>query len=508
MTKDKVFRGLLLFIALGAFFFRMARLDMRPMHNDEANQAVKFSALLEEGRYRYDPEDHHGPSLYYLSLPVVRSFSGSDIARVEESLLRSVPVLFGAASILLLLLLSGAGSKRSMVISGLLMALSPVMVYYSRFYIQEILLVFFILAVFAAGWRYACTRSWIWAAAAGLFTGMMIVTKETWVIVLFCIVGALLLCINLRRTSFQFQHVLIFMGAAGLVWLLFFSSFLSHPSGPLDSLLAFKTYFSRAGDAGFHSHPWYYYLQMLAYAKYGSGPVWSEAFILLLAVLGGGAIFFSRSVRCAYSGFPRFVLFYTLLSVGIYSVIPYKTPWNMLPFYLGIILLAGLGADYILKLIQTRLLRTAGILVLAAGLFWLGSQSYLASFKYYADPVNPYVYAHTSTDFMNLVHRVEQLQAHHPEGRNMLIKVITGPYETWPLPWYLRKFKQVGYWQDSAAAGKLDNVPVIISSGENTAALPEQIVDNYISEFYGLRPEILLTINIHPQLWEAFLSQK
>jgi hypothetical protein len=39
------------------------------MHHDEANQAVRFGILLETGEYRYDRHDHHGPTLYYLTLP-------------------------------------------------------------------------------------------------------------------------------------------------------------------------------------------------------------------------------------------------------------------------------------------------------------------------------------------------------------------------------------------------------------------------------------------------------
>ena len=35
-------------LALG-LALRLARLDVRPMHHDEANQAVKFGALLERG---------------------------------------------------------------------------------------------------------------------------------------------------------------------------------------------------------------------------------------------------------------------------------------------------------------------------------------------------------------------------------------------------------------------------------------------------------------------------
>ena len=58
--------GLALAAGLG---LRLARLDTRPMHHDEANQAVKFGALLERGDYRYDASDHHGPTLYDLTLP-------------------------------------------------------------------------------------------------------------------------------------------------------------------------------------------------------------------------------------------------------------------------------------------------------------------------------------------------------------------------------------------------------------------------------------------------------
>ena len=68
MTRGSA--GALVAIALAAgLALRLARLDVRPMHHDEANQAVKFGALLERGEYRYDFHDHHGPTLYYLTLP-------------------------------------------------------------------------------------------------------------------------------------------------------------------------------------------------------------------------------------------------------------------------------------------------------------------------------------------------------------------------------------------------------------------------------------------------------
>ena len=43
-------------------------LDQRPMHNDEAVNGIKFGQLWEHGGYKYDPNEHHGPSLYYATL--------------------------------------------------------------------------------------------------------------------------------------------------------------------------------------------------------------------------------------------------------------------------------------------------------------------------------------------------------------------------------------------------------------------------------------------------------
>ena len=96
MTK-KAFRGLFFCALLGAVAFRTLRLDLRPMHADEANQAVKFGDLLERGDYRFDPKDHHGPTLYYLTLPAARAAGATTLAGLDERVLRLVPAVCGAA---------------------------------------------------------------------------------------------------------------------------------------------------------------------------------------------------------------------------------------------------------------------------------------------------------------------------------------------------------------------------------------------------------------------------
>ena len=125
MNKKAASTGLFVLIILGALFFRLYLLDVRPMHHDEANQAVKFGSLLEKGEYRYDRNDHHGPSLYYLTLPFAWIFSGTTFASITESILRFVPVAFGIGFILLILLLKNGFSQGVLLFAGLFSAISP-----------------------------------------------------------------------------------------------------------------------------------------------------------------------------------------------------------------------------------------------------------------------------------------------------------------------------------------------------------------------------------------------
>ena len=514
--KNKLFYGLFFLLIGGGFLFRAVRLDLRPMHHDEANQAVKFGHLLESGEYIYDFEDHHGPTLYYLTLPAAWAASQVTLASLNEVTLRILPALFGTG-LIILLLLTGLPPRPPLLWAGLCIALSPVMIFFSRFYIQETFLAFFILGFVLSLWRYRMHPRPGWAIAAGLFAGLMYTTKETAIIAFGAVFAAILLerwlgpppeTPSPHPPSHTKLHLLLGGGVFLLISILFFSSFFSHLQGPLDSIRAFSHYFMKAGSEGIHIHPWYYYIRMLAFSRFGPGPFWSEGLILVLAVFGSVKAIQTRRDGSKTARLLRLFLYYTLLSTVVYSLIPYKTPWNMLPFYIGFLILAGFGCTHILEIIESRPFKAAALILLVAGFYQLGIQSYRANFVYQADTRNPYVYAHTSSDFLNLVQRINDLSLLHPVKKKMLIRVIAGPYETWPLPWYLRKFERVGYWQDIEKVERLDDAAVIITSMDNTERLEAAILDNYQSEFYGLRPEVLLSIHIQKDLWEEFMRSR
>ncbi len=72
---------------------------------------------------------------------------------------------------------------------------------------------------------------------------------------------------------------------AGLLVAAFlFSSFLTHPAGPVDAVRAYGVYLERADAVSPHVHPWFYYLGLLAHFPAQGAPFWSEGLILILAV--------------------------------------------------------------------------------------------------------------------------------------------------------------------------------------------------------------------------------
>ena len=70
---------------------------------------------------------------------------------------------------------------------------------------------------------------------------------------------------------------------------------------------------------------------------------------------------------------------------------------------------------------------------------------------------------------------------------------------------YLRAMPSVGYWATPGDPVALQ-APVIVTSMDDTAALDASLGDRYVSEFYGLRPEVLLSLYVERRLWDRFLA--
>jgi len=500
----------------GALALRAPRLDLRPLHNDEAVNGLKVCELWEHGRYAYDPDEYHGPTLHYATLPFLWLSGANDCDHLPDSALRLAPLAFGVGLILLLPLFANGLGRHAIVWAAFLTAASPAMVFYSRYFIHEMLLVFFTALALGAGWRYAKTRSAAWIVVAGACLGLMYATKETFVIPVAAMVLAGIATYATRRREPQLatqplaavqvrppaiigKHILWGVLAALSVWLLFFSSFFTHFSGLADSIRTYLPWLKRAGGQSPHIHSWSFYLERLAwFHPVKKGPAWSEGLILFLALAGIVVSLFGRK-----SPLHRFLAFYTVVLTAAYSLISYKTPWCLLGFLQPMILLAGVGAAAIIEWLRLLPLKAAAIVVLAGLTVQLAWQAWRASFKFPADRRNPYVYAQTLPNLLELVKRVEGIAA-VAAGHDTIVKVVGRGGDYWPLPWYLRRFKHVG-WYDHLPDDPY--APIVIVSSALDARLDEKSGKKWImAGGFELRPREFLELYAELELWKKYVE--
>jgi uncharacterized protein (TIGR03663 family) len=445
------------------------------------------------------------------------------LADAEEWHFRLVPVIFSLAGIVLLWRWQRAMGPLACFLAGLFVALSPVQTYYARYFIQESLFVFFSFAVLLSGYAYLRQPASWRALLFGVSLGLLHATKETSVLVVGSVVVALMLFgwkeliqLKLPLSRHWIRHAAWGLGGGMAVIIVLFSAFFSHGRGPLDAFLTYASYFTRAegaGSAALHDKPWYYYFALLFHTHRMAGPHWSEAPFLLLGFVGMGMGLLQRGLpRNVDAHFLRFFAIYTLLLCSVYSVIPYKTPWNLLPFYSALLLLAGVGTAGLLEgllRMQRPLLRWGGTALLVAflgwSLLWMARLNWASNHTYAADVRNPYVYAHTSTALMRLVDRVQQIASVSPGGRLGPVYIIKPDGDYWPLPWYLRKQDRVGYWQHLP---QLSEVPFIIADIRLQQELDARLDGGYHMEMHALRPDVKLLACIRKDLWDAFMATR
>jgi uncharacterized protein (TIGR03663 family) len=517
--------GLFVLVLALAAAFRFPLLAQRPMHCDESVLAAKTGILLETNRYEYDPQEFHGPTLHHLTLIAARIQGVSRYVDLGETTLRAVPAVLGLLLVAAHFLMIPVLGRNSAVFAALLAAISPAMVYYSRYYIHETLFVLLSFGALISFCRYLRNKTFGWAIAAGVFLGLMQATKETSVIVFGSLLAAWFLCLAFKRwrgetdsrASFLMngRHLLTAALVAAAVSLLLYSSFLSHPRGIIDSLLAYRNYFERAVSDSPHTHPWHYYLQMLLFFRLNSGPIWTEGMILGLAICGLAAGL-SRNCAGKWDQRPvRFLGFYSLLMIVFYAAIPYKTPWCVLGSLHGMILLAGVGAVRLFHSLRKPALQSLFLAVLAAAATHLGWQARRGSLPMDADPANPYVYAHTTRDVFAITRQVESLASTHPDGTSMPIQVVSRE-NLWPLPWYLRRFTHVGWWKD--LSDDVPNAPVILVTPDMEPLLARKLYELpppgqrelYINIFdrpIQLRPRVEIRGYAAKTLWDDYLRR-
>jgi len=446
-------------IIVAGALLRFVYLSLVPLHHDEGVNGNFLVSLVRNGTYTYDPNNYHGPTVYYFAaiIPWVARFLGGVTARDKYGLttfnIRLVTVAFGIATILLALMLRKRLGGIGALSAAALIAISPGAVYLSRYFIHESLFVFFTLGIIIAVLKYYDSGASVYLILAGISTALMTATKETWIIN-----GPVLLIALVTTTAYFWVRGKLRGRAsdgkaesAGLlerfggpisvatvalmaftvfivVNVLFYSSFFTnYPKGVNDALLTLSLWRKRTHE---HEHPWSQYL------------VWLIAEEGLLVFLGGiGALI---AIWRADNRFAVFIAQFAFGLLAAYSLVGYKTPWITLNFIVPLALISGYALEVFYQ--KLREFQQPWFFLAPAILFvaFCGYQMYQLNFVHYDDDKYVYVYAHTRRETLVMLEQIDHVANQMKTGYDTGVAIVSPEY--WPLPWYFRDYKRVGYY--------------------------------------------------------------
>lgn len=506
--KQRLFWLGAVFVLALALWLRLPQLGDRPFHADESVHAEKFRALWQGEGYKYNPDEFHGPTLYYATLPVMAARGVRTFAQTREADYRLVTAIFGAALVLLPLALSDRIGRKAALFAALLAAVSPAHVYYSRHYVQETLLVFFSQAAFVCGVRFFASRRPGWLLGVGVFAGLMLASKETAVVAFgFALLGLWIAGRGaaLPQRLWAARTWLAGAALAGIVVAsLFLSGFGSNWRAPLDLVRSLAIWSGRGGSTAMHRHPAWYFLEVVFWSRREGGMPYTESLIALLLVVG------LIAGRNRPGALRRITVFYSVVGLGLlafYSALPYKTPWCAVDFLNAMTVPAGVGAAALLDFRRSPIVRVVVAALLCAGFAHLARQAWELSFRYATAGRNPYAYAQTSPDVLNLARRVEELAKADPDGDRMYVQIISDDGYIWPLPWYLRRFKNL--WPATDPRSADPRVPVVLAASSLDEAVTRRLdATHLMTGYFGLRPGAIYECFVRMDLWQRYLQTR
>ena len=176
-------------LALAALGLRLWELDGRAMHYDESLHVHYAWRLAMGDGYSHSPW-MHGPFQIHLTALVFKLFSDTDFTA------RLAYALFGSALVALPYFLRTYLGRTGAVVTSILLALSPSLLYFSRFGRNEILMAVWAVALLILMWRYLNEGKNRYLYMASAVLALAFATKETSYIVV-AIFGAALFLMSL-----------------------------------------------------------------------------------------------------------------------------------------------------------------------------------------------------------------------------------------------------------------------------------------------------------------------
>ncbi|MDD1719914.1 MAG: TIGR03663 family protein [Methanoregulaceae archaeon] len=449
IRKHLSFERLFFILVLLTFAIRLISLDLKLFHHDEAIHAWFSYDLLTKGGYSYDPM-YHGPLLYYLTSGMFWLFGDTDLVA------RFLPAVFGSALVLLVYPIYRMGylDRKQTLVAALFIAVSPDLVYFSRFLRHDIFQLFFTLLILVALLAYLNYGKLRYGILAGIaVAGGMTLKEDMPIFLLIFITFGLYLILRKKITlprEWKRDAAVGILVALGLIILLY-SSFGYHWEVlvPDATHTLNQTGWYKAVDHWTAMHnmcricgPWFFYI--ILFLLY-------EVPIIVLAFLGIGQFFatdckvraWTRNISSSIShGLPRdrideltkvslyqlrhrgedhkkrdffiFCLFWMAISMAAYAYIGEKVPWLIIHQLLPMIFVG-----------MYKMTSRKAAIAVAASAFLIVMTWHVAFVP--ADISEPIVQVQNSEDMRTVMKLMDASN-----------RVMVASKDYWPLPWYYR----------------------------------------------------------------------
>src|SRR5579883_289633 len=405
-------REVVAFLALTLFagLLRFWDLGSRMLHHDESLHAV-YSYYLYIGKgYVHDPM-MHGPFLFELNALVYF------LLGVTDATARVAPALFGTILVGLPYFLRDRLGRTGAIAAAALLAVSPTILYYSRFIRHDIYQIFFMLLLVIATFRYFSEQKDRYLYLAVVATSLAFSDKEdTYFLMailllfffalsredvfsvilqgkrakvpstdLFVLLGTLILPLFSAVPYFVLKGgsestidvvfgvafaVLFTLGAAiGVRWnrqvwirsaiafwaifLLLYTTFLSNPNGFSSGVFGSLRYWIDQQGVARGGQPWFYYLVLL--------PIYE---FLAVGVGLGGAIYWLRHRTL----FTDFLIYWCVMSLVLWGWASEKMPWMVIEMALPFCLLAAVTLGKLIDSVNWKMVAEEGGIFLALAL--------------------------------------------------------------------------------------------------------------------------------------------
>ena len=427
-------------IVLAVSIFCFYDLSLKPPHVDESVNGFFVNTLWEKGFYTYDPNNYHGPLLFYL-FQISEKIFGFGIEAF-----RIVSVLFLILTIFIILKSRTVLDRHASIFVALALGLSPGMIFFSRSAIHESAFVFF-QVVWMIGFlklrEQLDQKGLLWFIIGLLGCALL---KETFVILglaFFLSWGWIEFSphvLRLINKNVLLPHkpcpndiskVMLFkIGITVLfVWLILITGFFHNGKGITDFFVALIPWLETGVGSSGHDKPFYYWVALL----------WRYEWVSTLGVILSLVGLFHESWKI------RFFSALALTNGIIYSFIPYKTPWCIMSILWPFVIVTGLLFEYICIANRSRYFSVAILLLvlLAIGIGHSAVVGYRLNFKNYTNSAEPYVYVQTKEDVTVIEDIIREKIQISPNVQNMTVWISLK--DPWPLPWIFSRFPHVMY---------------------------------------------------------------